>query len=73
MSYKISQDVKRESLLREDNFKNNVFANDPELYQNLFTNNEEYLDEEDVVHSEPQNEEDFNKLMRELKTLGVID
>lgn len=68
----LSRDSEREVEIREDKFKSNVFANDPELYQELFNKNTEVIDEEEIEHVAINTDEDFNKLMRELKQLGVI-
>jgi hypothetical protein len=70
----LSRDAEREVEIREDQFKSSVFANDPQLYQEMFgKNNTEVVDEEEIEHVVIDSDEDFNKLMRELKQLGVIE
>jgi hypothetical protein len=70
----LSRDAEREVEIREDQFKSSVFANDPQLYQEMFgKNNTEVIDEEEIEHVVIDSDEDFNKLMRELKQLGVIE
>lgn len=67
------RDSERDTEVREDDFKNTVFANSPDLYKKLFQTDESYLDEEEIDHIAPESDEDFEKLMRELKQLGVIN
>lgn len=53
-------------------FKNNIFASNPMLYQKIFGEESNYLDEDQIEYTRPETNEDFNKLMRELKQVGVI-
>jgi len=66
------RDAERESELREDSFKTDVFVGNPSLYQKMFGEDSKYLDEDEIEHVVPENDQDFNKLMRELRNVGVI-
>ena len=73
MMYMMQRDEKMQYELREDELKNNVFANNPQLYSKLFGEEAQYVPEEELEHVVPDSTSDFNKLMRELKQVGVID
>ena len=66
-------ELERELEIRETQFKENVFVNDGQLYNDLFGKNSEIVDDEEIEHVAIDSDEDFNKLMRELKQLGVIE
>lgn len=70
--YKLSQDDDREEDFREEELKKDLFVNNPELYNHVFGEKSKYLDEEQIEYVQPENDADFNKLMRELKQVGVI-
>jgi hypothetical protein len=62
--YKLERDAKRSQELREDDFKSNIFANDPKLYDAMFKNEgDDFIDDEDIGHVVLNSEEDFNKLI----------
>jgi len=71
--YMMQRDEKMQYELREDELKNNVFANSPQLYDKLFGEGSQYVPEEELEHVVPDSTSDFNKLMRELKQVGIID
>lgn len=50
-----------------------LFANDVELYDQMFGEKSEFLDEEDIEHVVPESDEDFNKLIKEMRQIGIID
>jgi hypothetical protein len=58
---------------REDELKNLVFANNPNLYNKIFGEESNYLDEDEIEHVVPESDADFNKLMQELKNVGAIE
>ena len=56
----------------EQEFKNQVFANNPKLYGEMFTE-EETLDEDDINYVVPDDDKEFRKMLRDLSSYGLID
>jgi hypothetical protein len=69
----LERDSQRERKIKEDDFKSLIFANNPDLYQSIYGEDSDVIDEEGVEHVIPDSDQDFNKLMRELQQLGVIE
>lgn len=69
----VSRDERLDVEAKESELKNDVFIHNPQLYNQLFGEESKYLSDEEVEHVVPESESDFNKLMRELKQVGVID
>lgn len=67
------RDAERDSEIREDSFKTDIFVHNPHLYQKMYGEQSNYLDEEEIEHVVPDSDKEFNKLMRELKQAGIID
>jgi len=70
--YLINQDQKNDLKRREQEFKNQVFANSIDLYRKMFME-EDVIDEKDVEYVAPQNEFEFKNMLKELKSYGLID
>lgn len=68
----ISEEAKSEAQINEQEFKNQVFANNPKLYGQMFVE-EETVDEEDIKYVVPEDDKEFKKMLRELGSYGVID
>lgn len=68
----MTRDSKLESENREEDFKNRLLIQNPELYQRLYGEDSNYIDEEEIEHLEPANENEFKDLMKELRDFGVI-
>ena len=71
--YMLKRNEEKDEDRREDELKNLVFANNPNLYNKIFGEESNYLDEDEIEHVVPENDADFNKLMQELKNVGVIE
>lgn len=67
------RDAEHDSELREDTFKTDVFVANPDLYQKIFGEESNYLDDNEIEHVVPEDDKEFNKLMRELRQVGIID
>jgi hypothetical protein len=57
---------------KEQEFKNEVFANNIELYKEMFVD-EQVLDEDDIDYIVPGDEDEFKQMMRELSSYGLIE
>jgi hypothetical protein len=68
----MTRDSKLESQTKEDDFKNHLLIQNPELYQMLYGEDSNYIDEDEIEHLEPANEDEFKDLMKELRDFGVI-
>jgi len=68
----MTRDSKLESQTKEDDFKNHLLIQNPELYQKLYGEDSNYIDEDEIEHLEPANEDEFKDLMKELRDFGVI-
>lgn len=68
----MSQDAKSEAEAKEQSFKNQVFANDPELYKAMFAE-DQVVDENELEYIIPEDEDEFKSMLRELKSLGVTN
>jgi hypothetical protein len=56
----------------EAEFKQRVFIASPDIYQEMFGSQEqEYLDPEEIQNVVPQSEEEFAAMMRELQKSGL--
>ena len=71
LSYLVGREHAEKVQESEMDFKNLVFANDPNLYFKLFEENEIQDDEVDWVI--PQTEADVDFMMQQLKEAGVFD
>ena len=68
----MGQESKDEADNMEQGFKNQVFASDPKLYNEMF-NEENLVDEDEIDYISPENDGEFKKMMRELSSYGIID
>jgi len=71
--YMLQRNEEKDEDRREDELKNLVFANNPNLYNKIFGEESNYLDEDEIEHVVPESDADFNKLMQELKNVGAIE
>lgn len=71
MIYFLAREARYESDLIENNFKNQVFASNPEMYTEIFKE-DVTPDEEEIEYLVPDSEEELRKMMRQLKSQGVI-
>lgn len=56
----------------DTDFKHQVFANNPPLYKQLFAD-EDTLDEDEINYVTPKDESEFNTMLKDLKSFGIID
>lgn len=71
----MNREVEDEKLLREDNFRNQVFANDPNLYMQLWGDEYEgntLRPTEDVEEFVPEGPEDVEEMLREFSEWAGI-
>ena len=68
----MTQEAKTEANNKEQEFKNEIFANSPSLYKEMFVE-DEVLDESDIEYITPENDAEFKKMLKELGSYGIID
>lgn len=71
MLYLLYRETKERSELAEIDFKNQVFASNPEMYLELFKD-EKKEDEFEIEEIVPENEGDLQSMLRQLKSEGII-
>lgn len=59
-------------LIKEQEFKNIVFANDPELYRKMFID-DLTVDDEEVEWEVPETEGDVQRMLSELRQFGLTE
>jgi hypothetical protein len=67
----MAEENKLAALDSEQEFKNQVFANNPKLYGEMFVE-EETLDEDDIHYVVPGDDKEFKKMLRDLSSYGII-
>jgi len=68
----MSEDAKLNNEKADQDFKYQVFANNPSLYKDMF-DEDKVVDEEDLDYITPEDDSEFKTMLRELKSYGVID
>ena len=71
MLYLLFREAKQENEVAEIEFKNQVFASNPELYLELFKN-EDKKEEYEVEEIVPTSEVELQSMLRQLKSEGII-
>lgn len=73
MKTEADEAIARDSTLREANFRDMVFANNPQLYKALFRDELEGALDDETIESDdfewivPKSEAEFHELMREME------
>jgi hypothetical protein len=68
----MTRNSERESEKINEQFKTDLLIHNPPLYQAMFESDTPYVDEDQIEHVQPENEEEFKDLLKELKQFGVI-
>lgn len=68
----MGQESKSAARDKEQEFKNQIFANNLELYREMFAE-EQVLDEDDIDYVVPEDESTFKQMLNELKSYGLVE
>ena len=70
----IQRENKDEVAIFEAEFKQRVFAGSPHVYKQMFGEEEseqQYLEPDQIRNVVPQSDEEFQSMMKELKSFGI--